>query len=186
MVDGRRRAPMRPETTRTRWPNKRRHSAAVLADLPPLKFALVDTSAIPDISHNLAAIVCAVTLTATVSCPPFSQDGQLREVGTSQVLGPGQLERIRDANAAGKLARNGTSCLECAAMRINPLAAERCLSLRSFLTAERLLGSQPRPKQDSVGYAMMPPRLIKLRRAPASVANIFQCLMARYPMSRRI
>lgn len=138
MVDGRRRTPIDPEMTRTRWPNNRRHSAAVFAGFPPLKLALVDTSAIPDISHNLAAGACAVTLTATVSCPPFSQAGQFREAGTSQVLGPGQLERIRDAKAAGKPARNGTSCLECAAMTISPLAAERCLSVRSFLTAARL------------------------------------------------
>src|SRR5574343_2060689 len=100
MVEGRRRAPIRPGITSTRLPKRRRHSSAVLAGLPPLRLALVDTSAMPARRHRLAAPRWAVTLSATVSWLPRRKAGQADDAGTNQVCGPGQADRMSRRKAA--------------------------------------------------------------------------------------
>jgi hypothetical protein len=145
IVEGRRRAPIGPGITSTRLPNRRRHSAAVLAGLPPLRLALVDTSAIFAARHKPAAPRWAVTRTATESCAPRRLVGQSREAGTSQVCGPGQRERMRFASSGVRSARKGRNCRGCAAIRISPLEGLRFFSFSTRLTACGFIGSQPSP-----------------------------------------
>ena len=91
MVEGLRRLPMRPGMTFSLLPNNLAHSFAVLAGLPPLRLALVETSAMPASRHKRTAGGWAVTRTAMLEWRPVSSAGQLFAAGTSQVCGPGQL-----------------------------------------------------------------------------------------------
>jgi len=144
-VEGRRRRPMRPATTRTRAPNILRHSAAVFADLRPLLLALVETSAMPRLRHRRAAPRWAVTRTAIVGRPPVSAGRQFVEAGTTQVTGPGQLRSIRARSVALTGRMKGRSRLKRSAISNRPLAASRPFRWSSRFSACGLRGSQPRP-----------------------------------------
>src|SRR5690606_3216688 len=74
MVVGRASPPSGPTTMSSSSSAKIcRTRSAVRAGLPPLRLALVDTSAPPKTRHSAAASGCAVTRTAMLSRPPVSQ-----------------------------------------------------------------------------------------------------------------
>src|SRR5690606_21459730 len=146
MVVGRASPPSGPTTMSSSSSAKIcRTRSGVRAGLPPLRLALVDTSAPPKTRHSAAASGCAVTRTAMLSRPPVSQGGTPSRAGTIQVTGPGQLSRTVAAMAAGSGAMNGASWASSAAIRITPLASGRCLSASRRAKAAWLSGSQPSP-----------------------------------------
>ena len=59
-----------------------------------LILALVETIAPSNSLHNAAAIGWLVTLTAKLECWPRSQEGTQDCAGTTQVVGPGQVDNI--------------------------------------------------------------------------------------------
>lgn len=171
MVDGLFRAPILPGITITLLANWRRHSRVVLIGRRLARFALVDTNAVASRRQRFFASACAVTRTASAACLP--RNARLTRVcaGTSQVCGPGQVDRKRSMSCCETGESNGAKRSMRSDTTISPLDLGRCLIRSSACNARSLLGSQPNPKHDSVAYAITSPqrRCQRTRRTCASV-----------------
>lgn len=124
--------------------------------------ALVETKAIPEARQSLAAIGCAVTRIPKDFDLPVSKREVPGLAGHNQVTGPGQLLCIISCRSGGNGLMKWVNLSKQSEIKIKPLSGERFFNLSKRLIALVFRGSQPSPKQDSVGYATIPPRFMIL------------------------
>lgn len=135
--------------------------------------ALVETMAMPAARQSLAATGCAVTRIPKDFDLPVSKREVPGLAGHNQVTGPGQLLCIISCRSRGSALIKWANLSKQSEIKIKPLSGERFFNLSKRMIAFVFRGSQPSPKQDSVGYATTPPRFMILAAVRICSSSIF-------------